>query len=160
MPHLSFLCVCEKLCYLPYVYRQVVAASSLLMPGKLWNLFDLCKIDQCISRKQQYQWEVFHPQQMSCSYNYHVDLPKLDKMLKRYMSNPSNVCTMWWPLNLVLGNCKYLWFYCTFCIVISHGGPQLAKLLIHTFVMCTNAQKYIKSLLKVLFAFHFPPYLL
>ena len=42
---------------------------------------------------------------------------------------------MWYPLNLVLENFEYLWFYLTFWIVILDGGLKLHKLSIHTLVM-------------------------
>ena len=34
----------------------------------------------------------------------------------------SNLCKMRCPLNLVLENSKYLWFYWTFWVVFSNGG--------------------------------------
>ena len=42
---------------------------------------------------------------------------------------------MRYPLNLVLENIEYLWFYWTFCIVILDYGLELDNLLIHTLVM-------------------------
>ena len=48
---------------------------------------------------------------------------------------PSKLCKMLCPLNLVLENLKYLWFYLTFWVVISSGGLKLPKLLSHTLVM-------------------------
>ena len=42
---------------------------------------------------------------------------------------------MRYPLNLVLENSEYLWFYWTFCIVILDYGLKLHKLSIHTLVM-------------------------
>ena len=51
------------------------------------------------------------------------------------MSHYSYVCKMRCQLNLVLENCKYLWFYLTFWIVILDYGLELHKLLIHTHVM-------------------------
>ena len=42
---------------------------------------------------------------------------------------------MRYPLNLVLENFEYLWFYLTFWIVILNGGLKLHKLSIHTLVM-------------------------
>ena len=40
-----------------------------------------------------------------------------------------------YPLNLVLENWEYLWFYLTFWIVILDYGLKLNKLSIHTLVM-------------------------
>ena len=48
------------------------------------------------------------------------------------------------PLNLVLENFKYLWFYLTyltFWVVISNGSLKLPKLSIHTLVML---QKWVE----------------
>ena len=42
---------------------------------------------------------------------------------------------MQYPLNLVLENCKYLWIYLYFWIVILDGGLKLHKLSIHTLVI-------------------------
>ena len=42
---------------------------------------------------------------------------------------------MRYPLNLVLENIEYLWFYWTFCIVILDYGLELHNILIHTLVM-------------------------
>ena len=52
-----------------------------------------------------------------------------------HMSHFSYSCKMWYPLNLVLENWEYLWFYWTFCIVILDYGLKLHKLSIHTLVM-------------------------
>ena len=52
-----------------------------------------------------------------------------------YMSHFSYACKMRCPLNLVLENCEYLWFYLTFWIVILDYGLKLHKLSIHTLVM-------------------------
>ena len=51
------------------------------------------------------------------------------------MSHFSYACKMRCPLNLVLENCKYLWFYLTFWIVILDYGLKLHKLSIHTLIM-------------------------
>ena len=51
------------------------------------------------------------------------------------MSHFSYSCKMRYPLNLVLENWEYLWFYRTFCIVILDYGLKLHKLSIHTLVM-------------------------
>ena len=51
------------------------------------------------------------------------------------MSHFSYACKMQYPLNLVLENCEYLWFYLTFWIAILDSGLKLPKLLIHTLVM-------------------------
>ena len=51
------------------------------------------------------------------------------------MSHFSYPCKMRCPLNLVLQNCKYLWFYLTFWIAILDCGLKLHKLSIHTLVM-------------------------
>ena len=42
---------------------------------------------------------------------------------------------MRYPLNLVLENFEYLWFYLTFQIVILDYGLKLHNLSIHTLVM-------------------------
>ena len=52
-----------------------------------------------------------------------------------YMSHFSYSCKMRYPLNLVLENWEYLWFYLTFCIVILDCGLKLHKPSIHTLVM-------------------------
>ena len=52
-----------------------------------------------------------------------------------YMSHFAYACKMWYPLNLVLENIEYLWFYWTFCIVILDYGLKLHNLTIHTLVM-------------------------
>ena len=54
---------------------------------------------------------------------------------KTYMSHFSYACKMRYPLNLVLENSEYLWFYWTFCIVILDYGLKLHKLLICTLIM-------------------------
>ena len=51
------------------------------------------------------------------------------------MSHFSYACKMRYPLNLVLENWEYLWFYWAFCIVILDYGLKLHKLSIHTLVM-------------------------
>ena len=56
-------------------------------------------------------------------------------LVQIYMSHFSYACKMWYPLNLVLENSEYLWFYWTFCIVILYYGLKLHKLSIHTLVM-------------------------
>ena len=52
-----------------------------------------------------------------------------------YMSHFAYACKMQCPLNLVLENSEYLWFYWTFCIVILDCGLKLHKLSNHTLVM-------------------------
>ena len=52
-----------------------------------------------------------------------------------YMSHFSYACKMRCPLNLVLQNCEYLWFYLTFWIAILDCGLKLHKPSIHTLVM-------------------------
>ena len=42
---------------------------------------------------------------------------------------------MRYPLNLVLQNWEYLWFYLTFWAVTADGDLKLPKLSIHTHVM-------------------------
>ena len=51
------------------------------------------------------------------------------------MSHFSYACRMRYPLNLVLENCEYLWFYLTFWIAILDCDLKLHKLSIHTLVM-------------------------
>ena len=51
------------------------------------------------------------------------------------MSHFAYACKMRYPLNLVLENSEYLWFYWTFCIVILDYGLKLHKLSNHTLVM-------------------------
>ena len=58
------------------------------------------------------------------------------------MSHFSYTCKMSCPLNLVLENCEYLWFYLTFWIVILDYGLKLHKLSIHTLVML---QKWLEK---------------
>ena len=52
-----------------------------------------------------------------------------------YMSHFAYACKMRCPLNLVLENSEYLWFYLTFCIVILDCGLKLHKLSNHILVM-------------------------
>ena len=59
----------------------------------------------------------------------------------QHMSHFSYSCKMWCPLNLVLENWEYLWFYWAFWIVVLDCGLKLHKLLIHTLVML---QKWIE----------------
>ena len=51
------------------------------------------------------------------------------------MSHFAYACKMRYPLNLVLENSEYLWFYSTFCIVILDYGLKLHKLLNHVLGM-------------------------
>ena len=51
--------------------------------------------------------------------------------INKYMSHFAYAYEMWYPLNLVLENSKYLWFYWTFCIVILDYGLKLHKLSNH-----------------------------
>ena len=48
-----------------------------------------------------------------------------------HMSYFAYACKMRCPLNLVLENSEYLWFYSTFCIVILDYGLKLHKLSNH-----------------------------
>ena len=52
--------------------------------------------------------------------------------IKLHMSHFAYACKMRCPLNLVLENSEYLWFYWTFCIVILDYGLKLHKLSNHT----------------------------
>ena len=52
-----------------------------------------------------------------------------------HMSHFAYACKMRYPLNLVLENIEYLWFYWTFCIVILDYGLKLHNLSIRTLVM-------------------------
>ena len=52
-----------------------------------------------------------------------------------YISHFSYSCKMQCPLNLVLENCEYLWFYLTFWIAILDCDLKLHKLSIHTLVI-------------------------
>ena len=52
-----------------------------------------------------------------------------------YMSQFSYACKMRYPLNLVLENCEYLWFYLTFWIAILDCDLKLHELSIHTLVL-------------------------
>ena len=54
---------------------------------------------------------------------------------KIHMSHFAYACKMQCPLNLVLENSEYLWFYWTFCIVILDYGLKLHKLSNHTLVI-------------------------
>ena len=60
---------------------------------------------------------------------------KISKCQILYMSHFTYACKMRCPLNLVLENSEYLWFYGTFCIVILDYGLKLDKLSNHTLVM-------------------------
>ena len=51
------------------------------------------------------------------------------------MSHFAYARKMRYPLNLVLENSEYLWFYWTFCIVILDYGLKLHKLSNHTLVI-------------------------
>ena len=51
------------------------------------------------------------------------------------MSHFAYACKMRYPLNLVLENSEYLWFYWTFYIIILDYGLKLHKLSNHTLVM-------------------------
>ena len=62
-------------------------------------------------------------------------LPSIPIDIKYYMSHFAYACKTRYPLNLVLENIEYLWFYWTFCIVILDYGLKLHNLLIHTLVM-------------------------
>ena len=53
------------------------------------------------------------------------------QMHHMYMSHFAYACKMRYPLNLVLENSEYLWFYWTFCIVILDYGLKLHKLSNH-----------------------------
>ena len=57
------------------------------------------------------------------------------KIRQNDMSHFAYACKMRCPLNLVLENFEYLWFYWTFCIVILDCGLKLHKLSNHTLVM-------------------------
>ena len=46
-----------------------------------------------------------------------------------YLSHFAYTCKMRYPLNLVLENSEYLWFYWTFCIVILDYGLKLHVML-------------------------------
>ena len=59
------------------------------------------------------------------------------------MSHFAYACKMRYPLNLVLENSEYLWFYWTFCIVILDYGLKLHKLSSHILVML---QKWLEIL--------------
>ena len=59
----------------------------------------------------------------------------------KYMYDFSNLCKMRCPLNLVLENFKYLWFYLTFWVVISNGSLKLPKLSICILVIL---QKWVE----------------
>ena len=73
---------------------------------------------------------------------------------------PSKLCKMQCLLNHVLENLTYLLFYSTFWVVILLDFLKLPKLLIHSLIMHQKLFKYMKSMFEVLFAYHFPPYLL
>ena len=66
---------------------------------------------------------------------YGFELNFDDSFQKLLLSHFSYACKMRCPLNLVLENCEYLWFYLTFWIVILEYGLKLHKLSIHTLVM-------------------------
>ena len=58
-----------------------------------------------------------------------------ESLVSIYLSHFAYACKMRYPLNLVLENSEYLWFYWTFCIVILDYGLKLHKLSNHTLVM-------------------------
>ena len=64
------------------------------------------------------------------------------------MSHFSYACKMRYPLNLVLENCEYLWFYLTFWIVILDCDLKLHKLSIHTLVMLEMTRNTLNHCLK------------
>ena len=68
-----------------------------------------------------------------------------------YMSYFSYSCKMRCPLNLVLENWEYLWFYWTFWIAILDCGLKLHKLLIHTLVML---QKWLEIYYIIVWSSH------
>ena len=51
------------------------------------------------------------------------------------MYDPRKVCKMWYLLNLVFENLKYIWFYLTLWVVIVNDGLKLPKLSIHTLII-------------------------
>ena len=59
----------------------------------------------------------------------------ISRIRDNHMSHFAYACKMRCPLNLVLENSEYLWFYWTFCIVILDCGLKLHKLSNHTLVM-------------------------
>ena len=61
--------------------------------------------------------------------------PILNQCFTMDMSHFAYACKMRCPLNLVLENSEYLWFYLTFCVVILDCGLKLHKLLNHTLVI-------------------------
>ena len=68
-----------------------------------------------------------------------------------HMSYFAYACKMRCPLNLVLENSEYLWFYSTFCIVILDYGLKLHKLSNHTLVIL---QKWLEIHLIIVWSSH------
>ena len=87
--------------------------------------------------------------------NYSLQEPNIkSRCVHMHMSHFAYACKMRCPLNLVLENSEYLWFYWTFCIVISDCGLKLHKLSNHTFVR--NDSEMIRNTLNhcLKFALH------
>ena len=68
-----------------------------------------------------------------------------------HMSHFAYACKMRCPLNLVLENSEYLWFYWTFCIVILDYGLELHKFSNHTLVIL---QKWLEIHLIIVWSLH------
>ena len=68
-----------------------------------------------------------------------------------HLSYFAYACKMRCPLNLVLENSKYLWFYSTFCIVILDYGLKLHKLSNHTLVIL---QKWLEIHFIIVWSLH------
>ena len=68
-----------------------------------------------------------------------------------YMSYFAYACKIRCPLNLVLENSEYLWFYSTFCIVILDYGLKLHKLSNHILVIL---QKWLEIHLIIVWSSH------
>ena len=102
-----------------------------------WYQSTLHKYQSCIillwtpTRKKSYPffWNAFLNVVCILKYTAHH---LWQKIFRKYMSHFAYACKMRCPLNLVLENSEYLWFYWTFCIVILDYGLKLHKLSNHT----------------------------
>ena len=87
------------------------------------------KTGWCDTIQPFYQTILLLAQSLLVDNHFHTMIPNT------YMSHFAYACKMRYPLNLVLENIEYLWFYWTFCIVILDYGLKLHNLSIHTLVM-------------------------
>ena len=89
----------------------------------------MLKFDKEITKAKMLKYMI-----MNCSCEFWPHNNKFYILLTN-MSHFSYACKMRYPLNLVLENCEYLWFYLTFWIAILDCDLKLHKLSIRTLVM-------------------------